>query len=312
MDTHTTTRRSNMPRTDVHAPRHMDPAEYTLLLEADTRGEGNCTWYEVESNDPRLNAPAFKGHWHERGGCDHCGAHGLRFIAVYHHAPSNETVVVGWQCASILGLDSKSEREHRDRQVQARRLEAVREWVAASPENGRCHEVLLANAAASQAWGDRNEAAYDTGSSANHFGFARPNSFLSDLLHKLNRYGSLSERQVAAALRSVERDAEFAARRAAQAAEVADAGPLVEGRRHIAGVIVSLKTQQSDYGTQFKMLVREDDGNKVWGTEPASISGCEKGQRVELTATVTRSDRDEHFGFFSRPSKAIIIDEEAS
>ena len=62
------------------------------------------------------------------------------------------------------------------------------------------------------------------------------------------------------------------------------------------------------------MLVEFDDGNRVWGTVPKALftgetSGPE-GRRVVFTAKVERSGDDEHFGFFSRPSKAQFLDKE--
>jgi len=68
------------------------------------------------------------------------------------------------------------------------------------------------------------------------------------------------------------------------------------------------------------MLVEDDRGFKVWMTAPSSLSyqldegsdvmrestsGSDDvtGARVEVTATLTRSDRDEYFGFGSRPGR---------
>lgn len=88
--------------------------------------------------------------------------------------------------------------------------------------------------------------------------------------------------------------------------DVHDPVPADAGRIVITGEVVSLKTVESDYGTQFKMLVRDDRGFKVYGTEPSSINPG-KGERVTFTARVERSKDDDYFGFFSRPTKAAIL-----
>jgi hypothetical protein len=62
----------------------------------------------------------------------------------------------------------------------------------------------------------------------------------------------------------------------------------------------------------FKMLVLDDRGFKVWGTIPEALFGCRTlddlvNLRVTFTAKVEQSDRDEAFGFYSRPTKAEVI-----
>lgn len=78
---------------------------------------------------------------------------------------------------------------------------------------------------------------------------------------------------------------------------------------------VTTKVQLGDYGSTVKMLVRLDDNNKVWGTVPLALDcpdGGYRGHRVEFTGTIERSRDDEHFGFFSRPTKASLVEEVAA
>ena len=94
----------------------------------------------------------------------------------------------------------------------------------------------------------------------------------------------------------------------AEAEILSHAGPLEEGRREIMGDVISTKWQDSDFGGGMKMLVREPNGNKIWGTVPAAIDTPDLvDETVIFTATVKRSGNDEHFGFFSRPSAARIL-----
>ena len=175
----------------------------------------------------------------------------------------------------------------------------IRAWAAERPENLAAYEHLTALNLA-----------------------GRLNSFTFDIHRKLHQYGNLSERQVAAVLRGAERDAEYAARRRAEAIELKDAPVLVAGRRPIVGEVLSLRWKHNPYGGAFKMLVREATGNKLYGTVPAALVSTDDenalqqalvGTTVHLTGTVKVSDDDQHFGFFSRPqaltSAAVAVTE---
>lgn len=147
--------------------------------------------------------------------------------------------------------------------------------------------------------------------------------FMAQLAGKLRKYGSLTQGQIDAARRImdgwVREDAEKAA--------LADAPALTAGRYVIEGTVVSHKWTDDDgpYGSQHKMLVKLDDGNKVWGTVPAAIEDAMrdswdddgtlipaqvddlKGARVQLTATVTVSHDDPHFGYYGNPRTAAVL-----
>lgn len=152
----------------------------------------------------------------------------------------------------------------------------------------------------------------------------RDENFVFQLVEKLRKYGSLSEAQVAAVERGLARTEE-------REAELANTPPLEGGKRDLEGTVLSTKWQDGRFGSQFKMLVKLDDGNKVWGTVPTNLeqltyNGDHYGvdgnwvfvpaaletlvdARVAFTATVERSRDDEHFGFFKRPTKARITTE---
>lgn len=127
----------------------------------------------------------------------------------------------------------------------------------------------------------------------------RDESFNLSMYWKLEKWGSLSEKQIAAVQRGIDRDKQ----RAAEAEALKQVEPLAEGRYGIEGEILTLKWQESQYGTTLKMLVKMDDGNKVWGTCPSKLR-CEVGDRVRFFAQVERSRDDDHFGFYKRPTAA--------
>jgi hypothetical protein len=78
--------------------------------------------------------------------------------------------------------------------------------------------------------------------------------------------------------------------------------PKWDGKKEVVGKILSIKSQESMYGTVWKMLVLADDGNKTYGTIPSSLSEAEVGDRISFIATFTM--KEPGFYFFSRPAKA--------
>jgi hypothetical protein len=154
-----------------------------------------------------------------------------------------------------------------------------------------------------------------------HDDLSREEAFRQGLYEKLRKYGRLSDTQVAAVERGLERDA----KKAADEEALKSAPPLAAGKRDVEGEILTTKIQHSDrFGSTLKMLVKQDDGNNVWGTVPAALEDLTRGTwddegiwveppvadlvgcRVAFTATVERSADDEHFGFYSRPTKARL------
>lgn len=123
----------------------------------------------------------------------------------------------------------------------------------------------------------------------------------------LNGRPALTEKQLAAAKKSIAKDAERAAKRQA---ERDAASPVVEGRETVTGEVVTIKALENNFsysgGITLKMLVKDDRGFKVWGTVPRSIE-VERGDRVTFTATLSASTDDETFGFFKRPTKADVM-----
>ena len=126
------------------------------------------------------------------------------------------------------------------------------------------------------------------------------NDFINDVISKFIRWGDLSVRQVSAVISAYKRDLE-------RANEPDPTAPAPEGRMTVEGEVLTIKEKVGRYGAQWKLLMRLDSGSKVWGTCPASILRDVKVKdRVSITATFTRSDRDDFFGFFNRPRGSIV------
>lgn len=145
-------------------------------------------------------------------------------------------------------------------------------------------------------------------------------SFGESLRSQFESVGKLTEGQILAVQK-------IAAEQAAQP----EAAPVVEGRIVLTGKVLSVKLHENEWGSSIKMVLLDDRGFKVWGTVPRQLEDwaytqvddetryCPKsddwyghanylkGERVTFTATVTKSDKDETFGFYKRPVKAEVL-----
>ncbi len=174
--------------------------------------------------------------------------------------------------------------------------------------------VALVTAAAATWEADR---AVDAGYYGEDLMVDRETRFRSGLAWKLHQYGSLSEKQLAAVRRGLERDAAEAEKQARALA----AGAFTGGKLDIEGTVVSTKWVESQYGSAKKMMVELDDGRRLWGTVARGLDEVTldeegrhvettllgQGDRVAFTATVEASQDDPTFGFFKRPTKARVV-----
>lgn len=132
--------------------------------------------------------------------------------------------------------------------------------------------------------------------------------FLNDLLSKGRQY-PLTEKQAAAMAKAWDEFQDFEARRAEREAAEALVEDLPEGTYDIVATVVSKKWVDNEWGGQLKMVVSTDAGQRIWGTVPRAIADdLGVGDRVAFTATVTRSEDDRLFGFFSRPRSAVVLE----
>lgn len=100
---------------------------------------------------------------------------------------------------------------------------------------------------------------------------------LQDLSFKLHKYGDLSEKQVALALKIARESQERAEKRAAEA-ELLVAAPVGDARVTVEGEVVSVKWMESQFGGAFKITVKvtTDAGQWLaWGTLPRSVEDAE-------------------------------------
>ncbi|QFP95358.1 hypothetical protein SEA_YUUY_29 [Microbacterium phage YuuY] len=184
--------------------------------------------------------------------------------------------------------------------------------------------ALLTSVLNVRAWNQPNGDVYPSSTERDSFVLQ-----LADQLWKLDER-PFSERQIAALQR-------VADRRAEQQAE-AEAHPAPEGRVVVTGEVVSAKAVEGDYGTAYKILVKDDAGFKVWCSIPKAqadqaydeyrethqesytwgpdcwLLGADgtdeqgvKGRRITFTATLQPSKDDKSFAFGSRPTKGAWL-----
>ena len=306
-------------RTDPHRKGAIIPAEYShvFFYNLETQQDGdpipsfgvNCEIdNRVISKDEDGNTVVTNGKHAEDGSCcvvglrksgaklaeygstGKCTACGSRFIygEVWKHEPTGEHIHVGHICAEKYGLIS-------DR--TAHELEA-----------GRRAAVVVAKFERERKAKERAEFLSE------HPGLAEAletdHNIVANIKQSFVQWCNLSEKQIALVMKLHKEDKE----QSEAPQESHTAAP--EGKRVFRGVVVSKRAKDTQWGCSIKLTVKVTTPEGVWlawGTCPAALlysnsddPGAEVGDTVELKATLTRSDRDDHFAFYKRPSGKII------
>lgn len=320
-------------RTDIHRESEMVPANYEPVFafnlpttvekwpvpslgincELDRRREeitedGKTRIINGEHDEPgpdgirrccviglRMSGAKFAEHG-APGNCTACGAHFI-YGEVWQHKASEEFVFLGHICAEKANFFA----DWSEYQMRLKRLKDIA-LAAARREKKRLEiEDFLDN------YPGLKEA------------LEVDHHISRDLASKLQTYASLTERQIALALK-LKREAD--APKEERKEEHLVPAPVAHDRVVVEGVIVSKKVQPTDYGMQTKITVKcegvDRDGKNgfwlAWGTCPRSLldiglfpmtdePALRKGDRVKFQAAL-KPGRDSHFAFFSRPTKA--------
>lgn len=310
-----------MQRTDIHRPAEIKPEDYNFVgyqyLKINDLGDAAFLGDERRRIARHMERTGGKFSTHEHGGnCHICGAHCI-YTAVFYHKPNNEYIKTGLECADKLdtSVDGEEFRKHvRAALEQAAGKKKARAVLVQADLEGaylvyEAMNVLFKDGAAlGQLWID--------------LGAERHNGrnplweeyTITDIVGKLVKYGNISDAQVGflrtlaakiADRPKVRADREI--QKARRAEEHANAEVVPEGRNVIRGTVLSVKYDQGPF-EQTKVLVQDDRGFKVYGTKPAALHGEIKGKHVEFTAKLERSKDDDKFGFFSRPTKAQVLE----
>ncbi len=279
----------------VHNPSEFKPQDYRVWEYLDNNPFSGpfCQATLEERAAWRQEMKATLGEkWQEIAyRCAHCGNTNVRWVVACQHTPTGEMLVFGKDCVHRLGFTD-------EKQFQLARLMSRDEARKVAVAAYLAREEFLK---------DKPELVAAMNDTANH------DNFCKDVIGKLAKYGTLSEKQVAAVIKGVAR---FKERKATEATKP-PAGPAPVGKVKVQGVVACTKFQASDFGDVHKMLVVFDNGSKAWGTVPSTLPTMDpnaplKGSRVEFTADFTAKDGDPTFAFYKRPSKASVIEAAAA
>lgn len=312
-----------MPRTDIHSPTNFEPADYTYVGSFDNWPSPGAFYAQANPVDFKtefgtINALTWshatylggRAAIREKGAkirfnpdlgtsqCDHCGAH-IRYVTVYRHT-NGELIAVGNVCADErFGCSDRREYDiKRLREAAANERERVAAFGKALLfVREKCPEMeqWLLSPAAEQV-----------------------HQIFADMARRLSRWGSLSDKQVAFARKLLQehferqRNGGRTDREIQREQEHAAAEDVPEGRHTVTGTIVKLEYRESQWGGSLKMALKTDRGFVLWGTVPSGVENPQKGDKVEITATLERSERDPKFGFYKRPYGRILATATAS
>lgn len=306
-------------RTDIHKPSSINPEEYTFVAFEQLKIEsfGMCEMVlrnrEIIRQHMATTGGTYSGHEHG-GNCMICGAWAV-YTVLFYHANTNSYIRTGQDCANKLGMSygdmnlfRKQVYDHRKAKAGVKKAEATME------EHGllRVLEIIKEHAAAriaQQAFFNENEhdpsmdaEVYRRGQELNRrWAHAM---VIEDIFIKLVKYGSISDAQVNLLRIKVQLHDNYEARQRQFAQEREAAAPCPTGRVEVKGEVLKVAEYDSQFGTQWKMTVKADEGFCIFVSVPSSMPVPNRGDRVAFKATITPSDRDPKFGFGKRPIAA--------
>jgi hypothetical protein len=259
----------------LYSPKDEDHAQMiegilNEMVYANSANIGCDVWDEITA---RENA-APNSRFADRSTCDHCGAN-FHYGAAYVNA-QGEYAIVGNTCASKnLNLTAHEYSDKKARSLVKSAKSRAKADLAMSK--------LLPNRAAA---------------------LNVENQISINIKSYFRKWHSLTKAQWALVKKIAQQEADYQDEKAQEPAPIAIPSDLLKGRHEITGVLLGTKTQESDYGLVYKMLVRDDRGFKIWGTCPDSLAEAYKGDKISFFATIQVSNDDKCFGFFKRPTKA--------
>jgi hypothetical protein len=263
-----------------------DPRAYRFVESFDNR---SASVFDGDAIDPLPGelADEVKVNGYSLDHCTHCGA-ALLGGAVYQH-DSGEHIIIGSTCAGRLDFESAGEIQAAH-QANRMYLAGLRKAIRKS-ERWSVEIRFLEAARDDESMGD-----WERG-------------IAEDMLRKLSKYGSLSDKQIEFIHRIVrehpEKQAKRKAREEAEAARKATAPDWESGRYPIEGTVMSIKWVENAWGCAVKCLIQLEDGRRCWGSVPSSLE-VDKGDEMAITASFTPSPDDTKFAFFKRPTATKV------
>jgi hypothetical protein len=271
-------------RIDPHRPGAIVPADYEYVCSYVFGADGMPPIGMQEVAKAREKHEIFKHpSWgFGLGKCSVCGAH-FNYGDLWLHVGTDELITLGHDCADKYEMMAdRSAYELAVGNAKAARAVAIEKAMHAEAIKAFCDKWPGLEAA-----------------------LLCEHNIVKDIGARLQKWGSISDKQVALVLKL----ADEAANPKPAEAHV----PAPEGKVTFQGVCVSLKSKETEWGTQMKITVKvtTPEGSWLaWGTCPASIlderAGADlRGSVVEITATLKRG-ADAHFALMSRPKGRVI------
>lgn len=303
-------------RTDIHRPSIINGEEYEWVAFQYSGSSDLGAIMAMQEERARFQAHMaatggkFSGHDHG-GICHICGCGNIVYESIFYHAKTNSYIVTGQDCAEKLDLSFGDMNAFRKAISNALEARAGKKKAQAVLENAGLQQCwVLYETPYEQLPGREYQGAGDPGAAPGDPD-GQPQTYkavyseeitIRDIVGKLVKYGSISEKATAYLRSLLERIDKRAEREAQQAAEKEAAAPCPTGRVRVTGTVLALKVVESSYGyhdtTHTKMLVKDNSGFKVWGSR---FNNLERGAAVDMVATIEVSKDDPKFGFFSRP-----------
>jgi hypothetical protein len=217
------------------------------------------------------------------GKCTVCGTHFI-YGDVWVHRPTGEHIHIGHECADKYSLIA--ERADWEAENGAVRRKAAR-------EHGREMKRERREAFLAEFPGLEEDLQTD-------------HPIVEDIAARFKRYPSLSEKQIEL-VRKLAHEA-----RNPKPEEKYVSAPT--GKQTFRGKVVSVKAQETMYGTSLKATIKIETPEGIWlawGTAPQGLldatsnHGGLRGCEVEIKATLERG-RDDHFVFMKRPRGKLL------
>jgi hypothetical protein len=286
---------ATIQRTDVHRPSAINPAEYEFVgIEyMKTHDLGDILTLAEEKKMIRRHRERTGGTYsrHQHGGnCMICGAAAI-YTMLFWHQPSNTYIRTGGDCAAKMEMgDVARFRAVKQGVKDAREAMAGKRKAKAYLEDNGLHAVW-------ELYLDNNRHSCEK------------TYIVLDITRKLVKYGSISEKQTSFLRRLMDQITNRDKMQAKWDAEKVAAANCPEGKIEMELTVLKEEWRDSQYGAQYKGLFKHATGYLVWGTIPSPLGDVNRGDVVRFTATVKASDKDPKFGFYSRPSKAVMVKE---
>jgi len=268
-----------MTRTDIHRPSVINPADYRFVAMKYVGPAASMYLSLGSAGRERISADmdrtGGKYSSHDHGGCCHiCGASCL-YQAIFHHAASNTYIVTGETCADKMGLSDANY------SLFKKQIGAERKNLAGKAKA----QATLAEKGLTALW-DIYAA------NVNVHTVPREEGIICEMVQKLVKYGSISDKQISFAQSLLERisgRAALAAQRAAENAASAFLGA-VGDRLTLTLTLQWSKSFETQYGMLTVHGFKDASGNIVIykGNRIA-----DNGETLTLKATVkAHEDRE--------------------